>query len=95
MSISDPRQASFSYPIDRPLFEILIGHLVHNACDAIPVDRQGLVVITLAKHGDWIRIAVRDNGSGIAEEDIERIFDSGFTRKESGRERGQVWVLPG
>lgn len=83
------RRVSFSYPIDRPLFEILVGHLVHNAWDAIPVDRQGLVVITLEKHGDWIRIAVRDNGSGIAEADRGHIFDPGFSTKQSGRERGQ------
>lgn len=78
-----------AYPLDRPLLEILIGHLIHNACDAIPTDRQGLVEVTLQEYNDWFRIGVRDNGCGILEAHRGQIFDRGFTTRRSGRERGQ------
>lgn len=80
---------SIDYPIDRPLLEILIGHLMHNAWDAIPAERQGLIEVTLQEYNDWIRIGVRDNGHGILDTHRDQIFDGGFTTKRSGRERGQ------
>ena len=80
---------SLRYPIDRPLFEILVGHLLTNAWEAIPAERQGVVAMTLERHGDWLRIAVRDNGCGISEADLGHIFEPGISTKPSGRERGQ------
>ena len=36
------------------------------------------------KEGDYVLISVEDHGSGIREEDIQRIFDPYFTTKEKG-----------
>ena len=38
--------------------------------------------------GDTLRLVVRDNGPGVAEEDIAKLFDPFFTTKEAGKGTG-------
>ncbi len=38
--------------------------------------------------GDWLKITVRDSGSGISPDNIDRIFDPYFTTKEVGKGSG-------
>jgi signal transduction histidine kinase/ActR/RegA family two-component response regulator len=72
-------------------------NLVANAFEAIP--GQGRVIITTAPQkvtaaqeatrpvppGDYILLAVVDNGIGIAGEDLRRIYEPFYTRKKMGR----------
>lgn len=37
---------------------------------------------------DWVRIEIRDNGSGIQQENLERIFDPFFTTKDPDKGTG-------
>ncbi len=57
-------------------------NLLVNAVQAL--DGAGTITITTAVDGDDIVVRVRDTGKGIAPEDIDRIFDPGFTRKGVG-----------
>ena len=61
-------------------------NLVHNAADAMRgiTDHATVVSISTRQEDDRIEIAVVDTGSGIAVEDLERIFDAFFTTKQSG-----------
>jgi C4-dicarboxylate-specific signal transduction histidine kinase len=53
------------------------------ACEASgKKDKQ--VVMRVANHADGVRIAVSDNGVGIAPEHMTRIFTHGFTTKKEG-----------
>lgn len=66
----------------------VLTNLVINAMDAV-LEKKGdhpLILIRTFLEGDWVRLQVKDNGSGIPKEIRERIFDPFFTTK--GPEKG-------
>ncbi|MFO7556030.1 MAG: ATP-binding protein [Desulfobacterales bacterium] len=74
-----------------------IMNLVTNAAEAIP--RLGEITLSTRnryidkslsgfdkiKEGDYVILSVRDNGIGIPDEDIERIFEPFYTKKVMGK----------
>jgi signal transduction histidine kinase len=71
---------------DRIQIQQVLLNLALNAMDAVarlPEERR-TVVIAVDAGGDEIGIEVRDRGSGIAPEDLPRLFDSFFTTKPQG-----------
>ena len=57
-------------------------HLLVNAVEAIRrAGRAGRIEIETRLDDGWIRVSVGDNGDGILPENLERIFDPGFTTK--------------
>lgn len=65
----------------------IVGNLVDNAIDAASDrDQGGCVWLSLAHGADGrLRISVRDNGRGIAENPIEQVFTPNCTTKGDGR----------
>ena len=47
----------------------------------ISIDKKNLVIYPLLKEGNYVCFSVQDNGSGIKEEDLQRIFDPYFSTK--------------
>ena len=66
---------------DRALLEILFQNLLRNAYEAIPPDRAGKVILTVEFNSQTCFIRVQDNGSGIAPQEQEKIWEWGFTTK--------------
>ncbi len=65
----------------------MLTNLLHNSVDA----SQGhgwAVAVSLERVGATLRLAVRDQGMGIASEHLERIFEPGFTTKPFGASSG-------
>jgi signal transduction histidine kinase len=60
----------------------VVLNLVINATQAMP--EGGEVVMSARQHDARIRIDVRDQGGGIPEENLERIFNPFFTTKDEG-----------
>src|SRR5262249_31479237 len=86
----------------------IVTNLVINGAESIPEGSLGTVTITAAKHsidraysddggeiaaGSYIRIQVRDTGSGMDDGVRARIFDPFFTTKFVGRGLGLAAVL--
>lgn len=65
------------------LKQVLLN-LVCNAADAMP--HGGELVIRTACEGSSVEVSISDNGCGIPEEHLDRLFDPFFGTKE--RERG-------
>lgn len=64
----------------------VVINLMMNAAESIPdasPDRR-ITVRAYRSDNDYVQVAVRDNGSGIAEEDLTRIFDPFFSKKQTG-----------
>jgi C4-dicarboxylate-specific signal transduction histidine kinase len=72
---------------DRVGIQQVLINLVTNACDAMaemPVEDRRLTIRTGLQGNDTLRISVSDSGPGIAEEKLEKIFESFFTSKANG-----------
>lgn len=92
--------------VDKPQILQVFQNLIVNALQAMPPEphRPRLQIraanITLADSqiaslaaGDYVEFAVRDNGSGIKLEHVEKIFDPFFTTKKHGTGLGLATVL--
>ena len=71
---------------DRVQLQQVVLNLLMNACDAVmparPDDRR-LIVSTGVVDGD-VRLSVADNGCGVADGNMERLFEPFYTSKEHG-----------
>src|SRR5881628_1494697 len=68
------------------LYQVLTN-LIRNAV-AASRERNTPVLVTLKQVGETLRLAVQDEGVGIAAEHLERIFEPGFTTQEFGSGSG-------
>jgi signal transduction histidine kinase len=98
---------------DRVQLQQVLINLVTNACDAmadIPREARALTIQTGPGSNGFVLISVCDAGPGIAEEELEHVFEPFFTSKENGMglglsvcrtivnaHRGRLWVerMPG
>jgi signal transduction histidine kinase len=74
----------FSINADRDKIEQVLVNLIDNAIKYTP--RSGRIELSIVEHDREIRIAVRDNGIGIAKEHLDRIFER-FYRADKARSR--------
>jgi len=75
-------------PTDAELLRQVLINLATNAIDAIDERGSGAVTVEIQTQVRVAKIVVRDSGSGISAENIERIFDPFFTTKPSGKGTG-------
>ncbi len=75
---------------DRTHFYQIFTNILQNAIDASPAD--GEIAINLFSSRSYLVLEVIDHGKGIKQEDISRIFDPYFTRKQRGTGLGLALV---
>ena len=68
--------------VDGRQMEQVLTNLVTNACDAMP--DGGVLTINAASTDQNIVLTITDTGRGIADEDMERVFEPLFTTKPRG-----------
>lgn len=68
--------------LDPDQIKEVILNLVINANESMPAG--GLVELQAAKQGSFVAIRVKDEGVGILDEDLERIFDPFYSTKPNG-----------
>lgn len=75
-------------------FKQVLMNILNNARDAIKekstekLTDEGEIIINLIKENDSIIVSIADNGGGIPEEYIDRVFEPYFTNKEQGKGTG-------
>jgi signal transduction histidine kinase len=78
----DEAQATLTVPdkapiilTDRLALEQVVNNVVDNAVKYLARDRPGRITITASQASGRVVIAIADNGRGIAEQDLERVFE--------------------
>jgi two-component system, NtrC family, nitrogen regulation sensor histidine kinase NtrY len=69
---------------DPSYFSRSIGNIIKNAAQAIPEEQEGFISIEASENTESIIIVVKDNGSGMTEEQAADIFKPYFSTKISG-----------
>lgn len=80
-------QCRYTVVSDRALLERIVSNLVANA---IRYTARGGVLVGCRRHGDGVRLEVRDSGVGIAEENLAAIFEEFFQIDRSRKRRGSL-----
>lgn len=70
----------------------VITNLLKNAIQAIPDDQEGKVELKLWRTEEKVHFSVKDNGTGIADEEVDQIFLPNFTTKTQGMGLGLAMV---
>ncbi|MGD1847066.1 MAG: PAS domain-containing sensor histidine kinase [Salibacteraceae bacterium] len=70
----------------------VFNNLIKNAIQAIPEDRNGKIEVLLTHRHSDVLIEVKDNGTGIPDELVDRIFVPNFTTKTAGMGLGLAMV---
>ncbi len=83
-----PEPVRFSFDAD--LLSVALLNLLQNAIDASQAGKS--VSISVVHTEEWTRITVADQGSGIAQENLESIFNPFFTTKDNGTGLGLALV---
>ncbi|MBS2213170.1 GHKL domain-containing protein [Carboxylicivirga mesophila] len=70
----------------------IFNNVIKNAVQAIPANREGIINITATSAESQITIAISDNGKGISNDVMSKIFMPNFTTKSSGMGLGLAIV---
>jgi len=87
-----------SMMLDRNRIRQLLINLLKNALEALDSNKQSSAVITLSTHyfsgqkGKWVTLRVADNGPGIPEDLLPKLFEPYVTNKNKGTGLGLAIV---
>lgn len=81
-------EKDISINCDARKIEGLMSNLLNNAVYAL--DGQGEIDVTTSTDSELVTIQVKDSGSGIPTENLEKIFEPMFTTKKTGTGLGLV-----
>ncbi len=70
----------------------VFNNLIKNATQAIPEERKGKIIVALKHEKQHFLISVSDNGNGINDDVLEKIFVPNFTTKTGGMGLGLAMV---
>ncbi|CAH8282725.1 HAMP domain-containing protein [Mariniflexile fucanivorans] len=78
--------------LDRTQLIRVVTNLVKNAIQSMPEHQTPKININVSTNNNNVVILVSDNGSGILEENIDKVFEPKFTTKTSGMGLGLAMV---
>lgn len=78
--------------LDRTQLIRVVTNLVKNGIQAIPENKTPKIVIHVGENNNDVEITVSDNGTGVSEENKNKVFEPKFTTKTSGMGLGLAMV---
>lgn len=91
LTLNYPEEA-ITIKADKEKFNIALLNIVINAIEAME-EQNGMLDISLSETADFIVLKITDNGCGISEENISRLFEPYFTQKRNGVGLGLAFTL--
>ncbi|MEO5668072.1 MAG: ATP-binding protein [Bdellovibrionota bacterium] len=72
--------------IPRVRFSHVLINLIKNAREALAANEEGnrILKLSISSSANEVRLEISDNGVGISPENLKKIFNHGFTTKQSG-----------
>ena len=70
----------------------VFSNLFKNAIQAIPENRDGLITVEIEREAGSFIVKLKDNGDGIPDDKLEKIFTPNFTTKTGGMGLGLAMV---
>jgi len=77
----------------REKLKIAFLNIIINAVEAMPADHSGQLNIAIQKGDEMHVVIVKDNGCGIPEDNLSRLFEPYFTSKRNGMGLGLAATL--
>ncbi|MEO5569296.1 MAG: ATP-binding protein [Bacteroidia bacterium] len=90
--LEEERKIPYEVYADREQMLRVFTNLVKNSVQAIPDSREGKIEVKLFSENSHCVVAVKDNGDGIPEDKISKIFTPNFTTKTGGTGLGLAMV---
>lgn len=78
---------------DPALMEQSIINLLKNALQAMEGNENGVIHISTYMEGDMVKVSVQDNGCGMTEEQMSKIFEPYYTTKNTGTGLGLTVIF--
>jgi signal transduction histidine kinase len=91
ISIDHPDREYYVLADKRQLLRVF-NNLIQNAVQAIGKKEDGTIKIVISEEEGFYHIGITDNGTGITDEQAEKIFSPSFTTKSSGMGLGLAMV---
>lgn len=79
-------------PADKDKLKIAFLNIIINAVEAME-EEEGQLVVTMAHHNSTCEVRITDNGPGISEDNLQRLFEPYFTSKRNGLGLGLAATL--
>ena len=70
--------------IDEKQFSRVLNNIIKNAEQSIPDELKANITMSVEKENKMVKITISDNGCGIKEEEINKVFEPKFTTKTGG-----------
>ena len=77
-----PTALEYIVDLNRSVFNTILSNLINNSFNAM--NGNGLITIELQEQNRKLSVRLTDTGNGIAKEDLEKIFEKGFTKNTVG-----------
>ncbi|MFI5148126.1 MAG: ATP-binding protein [Bacteroidia bacterium] len=90
--VCEDTRPDFRVYADKEQLLRMLNNLLKNAVQAIPEDRHGVISVELSYAEEMQVIAIKDNGTGIQEDLMDKIFVPNFTTKSTGMGLGLAMV---